>query len=187
LHLIFFGLWDNTTCFSSLEAFALGSLANPLSPGKDGGVSRKPRALTNKLTASSRLPTLDPELIYPLPDLDKRGVRNGEGKRRTRRADAQKEMRDSNTHIVADFGTVVEKGWSCMQLKVLCVDYRHRKLPTERLQDCDGVKGIQRCVTGIRACPGGDRRAPCSEGRDIVQTATPECLLQALILYLTRI
>jgi hypothetical protein len=68
-------------------------------------------------------------------------------------------MRDSNAHLVADFGTVVEKGWSWMQLKVLRVDYRHRKLPTERLQDCDGVKGIQRCVTGIRACPGRPPRS----------------------------
>jgi hypothetical protein len=62
--------------FSSLEAFALGSLANPLSPGEDGGVSRKPRALTNKLTGVLSSSYADPELKYPLGDLDKRGVRN---------------------------------------------------------------------------------------------------------------
>jgi len=96
--------------FSSPDEFASAGLDNPLSPTGDGLSSKKSSALTNKLANVLSSSFANPEIRDGLRLLDERGIQNGEETRRRLRADAQKEVIDSNARIVEDFGKVAEVG-----------------------------------------------------------------------------
>jgi conserved oligomeric Golgi complex subunit 6 len=78
------------------------SLASPT------GTSAKSSALSNKITALLSFSFSDSELRDALAILDTRRIQNTADTRRNLAQDAQKELLDVNSEIVADFGKVAD-------------------------------------------------------------------------------
>lgn len=97
-----------TAYFGGLDGLDGHDIDSPLTPSGDGLSARKSNVLATKLTNVLSSSYADREIRDALRLLDVRRVQNVEETRRNLRADAQKEVIDSNARIVDDFGKVAE-------------------------------------------------------------------------------
>ena len=90
---------------SSRDGFDQNGMDSPLSPAGD---PKRTNALSTKIAGVLSTSYADSEIREGLRLLDARGNRHdGEGERNLKE-DAQKEVIDANSSIVADFGEVAE-------------------------------------------------------------------------------
>jgi conserved oligomeric Golgi complex subunit 6 len=80
------------------------------------GASKGSTSLTSKVTTILSTSYSDAEFRDALALLDERGVKNDPETRRQIRLDLQKEVIDSNSSVVAEFGKIAEVGSDGMEL-----------------------------------------------------------------------
>lgn len=102
-----------TQYFSSLDGFASAGADSPVTPGTEGGTSKRANALTTKLASVLSSSYADYDIRDALRLLDERGLQNNEDTRRSLKAKARKEVIDCNAKIVDDFGQVAEVCTGC--------------------------------------------------------------------------
>ena len=93
--------------FTSADGLTDG-VTSPLNPEADTFSAKKANALSTKLASVLSSSYADSEIREALHLLDVQAVRNNDDVRRNLKFEAQKEVIDSNSRIVDDFGHVAE-------------------------------------------------------------------------------